>query len=216
MLLVSPAETAKFCSPPLATVASVPLVVMTVLCLTTFAQPWLCAMSSAGSASPARSSRRHGRGAAEEIVADEEVAGRVGQLAGPADADGVAARLVVLDEIEVDADVRRAIEPAADGHEGLDLAGVERRDRVDARDVPLGADAAVDEEARADAAQADADVALEQLLHFVLDELGAAREDVDHPADVLAVLLDEQERRRAGVQADDDELAAVGGQLRHR
>ena len=101
------------------------------------------------------------------------------------DADRVRRALVVGDEEEVDADEDAAIAGArADLHEGLDLARIERRDESDALELGLGRDAAFEEEAAADAADADARRAFEELLELAVDDLRRARGDVDRPRDL--------------------------------
>src|SRR5262249_32853984 len=122
---------------------------------------------------------------------------------GPRDADLPVGALVVLDEEEVEADVELAVDGAR-GHrdERLDLARVELRDLQRALLLRLVGDAALDEQAGADAPHAQAGVPLEELAELALDELRRAGEDVDDPVDLGAVVLDEQERGRTGALAD--------------
>ena len=191
--------------------ASWPFDVMIVDCLRTLAQPLLRRDVEAGERLVLDDRLRRVQRIAEEVVrAGELHRGVTADGRRVADADRVGRALVVRDEEEVDADEDAAIARArADLDEVLDLTGIERSDEADALELGLRRDAAFEEEAAADATNANARRAFEQLLQLAVDDFRRARGDVDRPRDLRPVVLDEDEGRRARLAADDEERRAV-------
>ena len=96
----------------------------------------------------------------------------------------------------------------ADGDERVDLAAVDAGRSAGCACSPASVGTrALDEDARADATALHAREGLEQLLDLALDLLRVAVRDRDVERDLRAVVLDEEQRRRARLLAGDDERA---------